>query len=164
MEKEHGDTWRLWGPHKLEFMCHMESSSWNFESMGILNVLGWVISIIQFSIYIIGRNWKEMQLTWERKSHFVASGTLELDSLALWQQWGRCYETYDTNKIWMMTSEISDMSGQNRASNSALMWVGEAQWVPTQIGGRWKGRKVRTHGKYWSHTQIRIGLSLWMDW
>ena len=33
---DHGDTWRLWGPHKLEFLCHMVSSSCNFESMGIL--------------------------------------------------------------------------------------------------------------------------------
>ena len=37
---EQGDTWRLWGPHKLEIWCHMESSSFNFESMGILKVLG----------------------------------------------------------------------------------------------------------------------------
>ena len=39
VEMEHGDTWRLWGPHKLEFMCHMASSSCNFESMGRLMFL-----------------------------------------------------------------------------------------------------------------------------
>ena len=33
---EHGDTWRLWGPHKLEIWCHMASSSCNFEFMGSL--------------------------------------------------------------------------------------------------------------------------------
>ena len=37
---EHGDTWRLWGPHKLEIWCHMASSSCNFESMGSLKVIG----------------------------------------------------------------------------------------------------------------------------
>ena len=36
---EHGGTWRLWGPHKLEFLCHMASSSCNFESMGRLMLL-----------------------------------------------------------------------------------------------------------------------------
>ena len=47
-----------------------------------------------------------------------------------------------------MKSEISNMSGINIASNRELMLVGEAQWVPTQIGGRWKARKGRAHGKY----------------
>ena len=33
-----------------------------------------------------------------------------------------------------MKYDIYDMSDCNIASNRALMWVGEAQWVPTQIG------------------------------
>ena len=33
VEMENGDTWKLWGPHKLEFLCHMASSYFNFESM-----------------------------------------------------------------------------------------------------------------------------------
>ena len=33
---------------------------------------------------------------------FGASETLGLDSLALWQQWWRCYDTYDTNQIWRL--------------------------------------------------------------
>ena len=41
----------------------------------------------------------------------------------------------------MMKYEISNMSGRNIASKRALMRFGEAQWVPTQIGGRWKARK-----------------------
>ena len=39
------------------------------------------------------------------------------------------------------------MSSQNRAYKRALMRVGEAQWDPTQIGGRWKAKKGRTRGK-----------------
>ena len=39
------------------------------------------------------------------------------------------------------------MSGRNKASKRALMLVGEAQWAPTRIGGRWKARKGRTRGK-----------------
>ena len=46
-----------------------------------------------------------------------------------------------------MKYDIYDMSGKNGASNRALMLFGEAQCVPTQIGGRWKARKGRTHGK-----------------
>ena len=38
-------------------------------------------------------------------------------------------------------------------SNKVLMWVGEAEWVPTWIRGRWKAMEGRTHGKSWAHTQ-----------
>ena len=72
------------------------------------------------------------------KSHFGASETLGLDSLALRQQWWRCYENYETNNIWMLKPNISNMLGRNRSSKRALMWFGEAQWVPTQIRERWK--------------------------
>ena len=34
------DTWRMWDPHKLEFLCHMASSSCHFESIRIPRVLG----------------------------------------------------------------------------------------------------------------------------
>ena len=100
----------------------------------------------------------------ERKSNFGASETLGLDSITLWQQWWRCYDTYGTNQIWIMKYEIYEMLGQNRASKRVLMWVGEAEWVPTQIGGSRKARKGRTHDKSWAHAQIRIGLILWMVW
>ena len=63
-----------------------------------------------------------------------------------------------------MTSDISKISSWNRASKIALMWVGEAQWAPTQIWGRWKVRKEGTHGKSRDHTLIPIELSLCMDW
>ena len=33
-----------------------------------------------------------------------------------------------------MKADISDMSGRNRASKRALMWVGEAQWVLLKLG------------------------------
>ena len=161
---EHEDTWRLWGPHKVEFKCHMASSPCNLESMWSIKVIGWVKRIIHLSICIIGRILKEIQLTWEGKSHFGANETLGLDSLSLWQQWWRCYNNYNTNKIWQLKYEILYMSSINIASNRALMWVGEAQWDPTQIWGRWTARKGRTHGKSWAHTLIRIGLSFWMDW
>ena len=105
-----------------------------------------------------------INVTYMGKEHFGASETLGIDSLALWQQWWRCYETYDKNQIWKMKYDIPEISGQNRESNRVLMWVGETQWVPTQIGGRWKDRKWRTPGKYWAHTLVRIGLILWMDW
>ena len=47
------------------------------------NFFGWIIRLIYLYIYIIGRIWKEMELTWERKSHFGDSETLRLDSLDL---------------------------------------------------------------------------------
>ena len=147
MAIDHEDTWRMWDPHKLEIWYQMETSSYNFESMGSLNVLGWVIRLINFSICIIGRIWEEMQLTWEKKSHFGASETLGLYSLALWQQWWRFYDTYDINEIWRFKYDIYEILGRNISSKRVLMWVGEAQWVPTQIGGKWNIRKGRTHGK-----------------
>ena len=57
---EHGDTWRLWGPQKLEIVCHVASSSFNFKCMGILKVLGLFIRLINSSICIIGLIWEEM--------------------------------------------------------------------------------------------------------
>ena len=50
VEMEHGDTWRLWGQHKLEFMCHMASSSCNFECIGRIKVIVCVIRLINFEI------------------------------------------------------------------------------------------------------------------
>ena len=70
---------------------------------------------------------------------FGASETLGLDSLALWQWWWRCYDTYDTNKIWRLKYNMSYMSGLNIASKRALMWFGEAQWAPTQNLGKVEG-------------------------
>ena len=123
---------------------------------------------MSWKVNIIGKNKFRLNCSgrvtpMEEKRHFGASETLGLDSLALWQQWWGCYETYGKNNILRMAYDIYNISGWNRVSNRALMWVGESQWVPTQIGGRWKVRKGRTHRKSWAHTQIRIRLSLWMD-
>ena len=57
---EHGDTWRLWGPHKLEILSHMESGSYNFESMGRLKFLGLFRRLIHLAICIIGQILEEM--------------------------------------------------------------------------------------------------------
>ena len=92
------------------------------------------------------------------KSHFGASETLGLDSLALWQQWWRCYDTYDTNHIWRIKYDIYNMLVINRASKRSLMSFEEAQWAPNRIWGRWKARKERTHGNSLAHTLIRLGL------
>ena len=56
----------------------------------------------------------------------------------------------------MITYDISNMSGKNRASKRVLMWFGEAQWVPTQIGGRLKARKGMTHGKSWATPKFEL--------
>ena len=62
-----------------------------------------------------------------------------------------------------MKSDIYDISYLNIESKRVLMCVGEAQWAPTRIGGRWKAKKGGTHGKALAHTLIRIGLSCgWM--
>ena len=55
MAIDHEDTWRMWDPHKLDFLCRMESSSCHFESIRIQMVLGWVGSSIYLAWINLGR-------------------------------------------------------------------------------------------------------------
>ena len=68
------------------------------------------------------------------KSHFGASQTLGLDSLALWQQWWRCHDTYDINNIWRLEYNIYDISCQNIASNISLMEFGNLNGLQLKFG------------------------------
>ena len=130
----------FWMEHKVNILVHI---------LHRLN-LGWIVTYM-------GRG----RTKWELYGHLAK---FPLHLWHLWHQWWRFYDSYDTSQIWRLTSDIYDMLGRNISSKRALMWVGEAQWAPTRIWGRWKTRKGRTHGKSWAHTLIWIGLSLWMDW
>ena len=66
--------------------------------------------------------------------HFGASETLGLDSLALWQQWWRCYDTYDTNKIWKLKYDIYDMSGIKISPRGSLRYLGKLRWFHMWFG------------------------------
>ena len=88
----------------------------------------------------------------------------------LWHQWWRFYNSYDTSHIWRMKSNISDISGLNRASNLYFMWFGEAQWVPTQFGRRWKVKREATWHSMSNHTNstwiwfMDVFGSFWDHW
>ena len=54
-----------------------------------------------------------------------------------------CSRNNDTSQILRLTSDISNMSGLNRASYRALMRVGEGQEAPTRI---WEKREGEERG------------------
>ena len=86
MAIEHGETWRLWGPHKLEFMCHMASFSCNFDSMGSLMFLD------KLEANTLGHI--SHRLNWE--GNVTCMGEEESNGCFL-DTWGRFPNIYDTN-------------------------------------------------------------------
>ena len=145
----------------------MESTSCNLKYMEIL--MFWMDYKVNIIVHILHRfnfGWSVTYVSKEEPNveFYGHLARFSLHLWHLWHQWWRFYDSYEKSKILRLTSDIYDISSRNRAYNISHMWFGEAQWVPTQIGGRWKVRKGRTHGKSWAHTQIRIGLSLCMDW